>query len=871
MDGISLKNKFISFFVNNGHKNLPASSLVPIDDSTLLFTNAGMNQFKEIFLGKVKSSCSAAVTCQPCIRAGGKHNDLSNVGFTERHLTSFFMLGNFSFGDYFKEKAIELAWKFLTEELKIKKEILWITVYKDDNEAYEIWKKNGVPAEKIVRLGEKDNFWQMGDTGPCGPCSEIYVDRGIKNEIDRDALPGNENSTRFLEIWNLVFMQYNRSSDGKLYELKEKGIDTGIGLERLCSLMQEKNNVFDIDLFVPIINAVLRSVDAKITPNNIHAVYAIADHVRTVSAILAEGVIPSNDGRGYVIKKILRRAIAFYTLLEGKGTIDRVFKDFLSMPYPLYDNLERHARFIESIVRDEAIKFQESLKLGKRKFEEFLQEIAESGCKSGVFPGCKTFFLYDTFGFPAEMTEVLAKSAGLQIDYDSYDKCMQNQRDSSKKNDCFVDSYDPTFAEHLTFDQKFVGYDSLSIHGTVKKICFDCYPAESLRKEESGILFFDKNPFYYQSGGQISDAGSIIINGHQIPVIGLVKRGLSIGIEIKNTPCEIKEGDTAEQMVDETKRHSVACHHTATHVLHTILSKRYGEHVRQAGSFVSSEKLTFDFTYGRSITREELDSIEREMNSIIAASIPVSFYYTSYDNAIKNGATAFFEDKYDKNNVRVISIDNYSKALCGGTHAKNTNELIIAHIESISKLASNVQRITVLVERAALKKIDLYKKTIRHIMHSFSINDESVIERFDKKLHDIKMLENNNSRLQKLLLNERLALFMRNSVVVKNNNHFGVFFFDEDTVSFMRETAIKIQGKIPGIYLFCKKNDSNIQCIVSIVQNMKELTEKIKKFLEKECELQGKIISDGILIGTMPCNSKNSNENNLLSSLINSI
>ena len=807
MKSSEIRNLFLNFFKNSGHEIIEGSSLIPIYDNSLLFTNAGMNQFKNIFLGNENSKFFSVTTAQRCIRAGGKHNDLSNVGFTARHLTSFEMLGNFSFGNYFKKEAIKYAWDFLTKEIKLNSDNLWVTVYKDDNEAYEIWKNLiKIDEKKIIKLDEKDNFWQIGDVGPCGPCSEIYFDLGIKEEIDKSAKPGDDFSTRFIEIWNLVFMQYDKQKNGELINLKKTGIDTGMGLERLSMIMQNVETVFDTDLFSDIFLAIENLTDFSYQKNKDlrPAFKVIADHLRTSCFIINEGLAPSNEGRGYVLRKIIRRALLFLKKLTNNSILWKIAFDFLNDEKCFYFDLKKNKELISKVIEEEEKKFKNSLNLGYKKFNEIILNLNQD---SKIFSGSDAFLLYDTFGFPLEVTEVLANEKNLKLDYKEYEKLIDEQRERSRLNDNFEDLK----IENLNFKNEFIGYDKLNHLSNVKKI---------IKNESNQILFFDKVVFYSEMGGQCSDFGKLKGKDLIIDILGIKKFDNSaIGIII-NSDYEIKIDDEIEQIIDFEKRHSISANHSATHLLNSILMKKFGESAKQAGSKITDKSFTFDCEIKDNLTEKEIFEIENLLNKYINSSLNVITENMTYEDAIKKGARALFTEKYDKGNVRVVSIGEIDIALCGGTHVKKTSEIENFFIKNVESISSGIKRFECYTKSEAINQISNIKKKLNICCDYLKVSSNEIEIGIEKQKKLIEDLKNKNKNLNLELINANVKILEKE---IKNNGSFNYNFFDF-TNSSLSEFTIDFLNKISninnGMFFVLNKKGENFELIGEVSRNL---------------------------------------------------
>jgi alanyl-tRNA synthetase len=707
MSGNEIRELFLSFFESKGHTRVKSASLVPESDPTLLFTNAGMVPFKNVFLGLEKRPYKRAVSCQKCLRVSGKHNDLESVGYTSRHHTFFEMLGNFSFGDYFKREAILYAWEFVTEYLKLPKERLYVSVFRDDEEAYRIWNEEvGLPSERIWRLGEEDNFWQMGDTGPCGPSSEIYVDRGEEY--------GEE---RFLEIWNLVFMQYNRDEKGNLTPLPNPNIDTGMGLERIASVLQGTKTNFEIDLIKPLIDFG-QEVSGKTYGENFEdtvAMRVIADHLRALTFAISDGVLPSNTARGYVIRRILRRALRFgYKLgirepflYRGVDVVVEVMKD-------AYPELLQTRAFVKGVVKAEEERFLHTFKNSMPVAEEFINTALEEGRR--FLKGEEVFKLYDTYGFPLDLLEEIAKEEGLSLDMEGFEKEMEIQRERARQSFKIQTKEVQPIYQHLKNigrTSTFVGYEQYVAQSKVIALLKNGELVSELKEGEEGEVFLDITPFYAERGGQIGDTGTIesadglfVVDDTQSPVDGVISHK---GKVVKGT---IKVGDQVIASIDRERREDIKRNHTATHLLHSALRLVLGEHVRQAGSLVADKYLRFDFTHFQALSVDELKRVEELVNEQIRKNEPVIVEEKDYREAIKEGAIAIFEEKYGER-VRVLSVGDFSKELCGGTHVSRTGDIGYFKIISESSIGAGLRRIVAKTGRWAVEEAFLESLTLR--------------------------------------------------------------------------------------------------------------------------------------------------------------
>ncbi len=722
MKGNEIRSRFLNYFKESGHTVVESSSLVPKDDPTLLFTNAGMVQFKMVFMGEDKRDYVKAVTSQRCVRAGGKHNDLENVGYTARHHTFFEMLGNFSFGDYFKEDAIRFAWNFLTAELGIPAEKLWVSIFENDDEAYALWDKvESLPKGRIVRMGEKDNFWAMGDTGPCGPCSEIHIDQGVAAGCGRPDCALGCDCDRFLELWNLVFMQFNRSADGIMTRLPKPSIDTGMGLERVAAVLQGKFNNYDSDLFTPIIAKLEAQSKKSYGKNNQDdtAMRVIADHARATTFLVADGVLPSNEGAGYVLRRIMRRAVRYGKHLGlEKPFMNGVCTAVVGEMASAYPHLNGALSLLAKVVAKEEERFRETLENGLALLDEEILRMTRDN--SQCIPGSFIFKLYDTFGFPFDIVRDIALERGFGFDEPGFHLEMENQRRKSRssRKDDGVKLLDEGVKDLAAAGKKtqFVGYQELFAATRVEGLLDDeGRRVNSLAAGQKGRLFVDLTPFYAEAGGQAGDCGEVCWQGGGAKVIATSVAGAKIILhEIEVTEGLLQEGTEVSLGVDKARRRAIAAHHSATHMLHAALRNLLGDHVKQAGSMVGPDRLRFDFTHFSPLTEEQIERIEFLVNEQIWLNAPVITKILKRDDALKEGAMALFGEKYEES-VRVVSMADFSKELCGGTHVMASGEIGVCKILSESGIASGVRRIEALAGQSAFAFIQSQGRRERQI------------------------------------------------------------------------------------------------------------------------------------------------------------
>ena len=748
MTGNEIREKFLQYFGDHDHEIVESSSLVPADDPTLLFTNAGMVQFKRLFMGEEKRDYVRAATSQRCVRAGGKHNDLDNVGYTARHHTFFEMLGNFSFGDYFKHEAIHYAWDFLTNVIKLPKEKLWISVFREDDEAYELWQQIAeVPEDRIVRLDEEENFWAMGDTGPCGPCSEIHYDQGEVVGCGKPDCRVGCDCDRWLEIWNLVFMQFNREEDGTMKPLPKPSIDTGMGLERIASVVQGKHTNYDSDLFTSIFEKISTVTGRRYgdDPKSDTAMRVIADHCRATTFLVADGVLPANEGRGYVLRRIIRRAIRFgRTLGMKKPFMSAVTQGVIDQMQDAYPHLMGAADLLEKVVVNEEERFLETIDHGLAMLKEEMARLKKKGQKQ--IDGDFIFRLYDTFGFPVDIVRDIAIEKGMIADEAGFNTAMESQRQQSKKSwkGAGLEKTGPgiTALRANGVRSTFVGYDTR--RQTSRIIGLLDEKGAMTDKAESGArlsIVCAETPFYAEAGGQVGDNGRIVAPNGSVTVENTMTTGDNLILHTGRVDQgAVALGEEVELRVAEGRRQYIANNHSATHLLHAALREILGEHVKQSGSLVMPERLRFDFTHFNPVSSEELQRIENRVNEEIRANTGISTDILDREQAIRSGATALFGEKYD-DAVRVVSVGDYSKELCGGTHVGSTGEIGVFKILSESGIAAGIRRIEAVTGAQAIKRFQELEQTVRVIADRVKSSPEEVTEKLEKIINRQKELE----------------------------------------------------------------------------------------------------------------------------------
>ncbi|MNF43489.1 Alanine--tRNA ligase [compost metagenome] len=742
MKSAEIREAFLSFFEEKGHTRVASSSLIPGNDPTLLFTNAGMNQFKDCFLGLEKRAYTRAATSQKCVRAGGKHNDLENVGYTARHHTFFEMLGNFSFGDYFKRDAIHFAWEFLTGDnwLKLPKDKLWVTVYANDDEAYEIWNKEiGVPAERMIRIGDNkgapyasDNFWTMGDTGPCGPCTEIFFDHG---EHIWGGPPGSpeEDGDRYIEIWNNVFMQFNRTADGVLHPLPAPSVDTGMGLERISAVLQHVNSNYEIDLFQSLLNAAAEAIGCA--NEGQASLKVVADHIRSCGFLIADGVTPSNEGRGYVLRRIIRRACRHGNKLGAKGSFFyQIVAALVAEMGEAFPELKQQQAHIERVLKTEEEQFAKTLEQGLRILEQDLV-----GLKGKLIPGETVFKLYDTYGFPYDLTADIARERGLTLDESGFEREMQAQRERARSASAFGMDYNALVK--VDSDTRFLGYEGTSGSGRIIALFADGQAVDSLNEGEEGVVVLDQTPFYAESGGQVGDCGFLEGAGVRFDVRDTTKAGgafLHHGMVAKGS---LSVGASIKAEVDASVRQATALNHSATHLLHAALRQVLGEHVQQKGSLVDSQRLRFDFSHFEAISSAQLRALEDIVNTQVRNNSSVETLETDIDTAKQKGAMALFGEKYG-DRVRVLSMGgDFSVELCGGTHVARTGDIGLFKITSEGGVAAGVRRIEAVTGSAALAYLNGAEEQLKEAAALVKGSRDNLLDKLTAMLERNRQLE----------------------------------------------------------------------------------------------------------------------------------
>jgi len=844
MTGAELRELFLKYFEGKGHTRVSSSSLIPVGDPTLLFTNAGMVQFKNVFTGAEKRPYTRATTAQKCLRVSGKHNDLENVGHTARHHTFFEMLGNFSFGDYFKEDAIAFGWEFLTKTVGLPANRLVVTVFREDDEAARIWQKvAGRSAEEIIRLDEKDNFWSMGDTGPCGPCSEIHIDQGEALGCGNPGCGPDCDCDRFLELWNLVFMQFDRDAAGVMTPLPRPSIDTGLGLERLAAVVQGGHSNWESDLFRPIIGRVEELSGKRCQGNELDAVAirVIADHSRAAAFLISDGVLPSNEGRGYVLRRILRRAIRYGKfigleepfLYDTAGVVVRLMRD-------AYPELETHAALVEKVVKSEEERFLETLARGLVLFEEEAAQVKASG--AGVLSGAIAFRLYDTFGFPPDLTRDLAREAGLDVDEPGFESEMAKQRAKARESWSLMQGEHSAALREVLEEgvtSEFTGYGNVEDSGTVRAIIRNGQQVSQAAIGDAVEVVTDRTPFYGESGGQVGDHGIISLNGSVVEIEDtqrpfpdlIVHRGVV-------RSGELRVGDQVNLRVDAGLRRAIMANHSATHVLQWALREVLGDHVKQSGSLVDADRFRFDFTHFSSISQEELRRVEDLVNEKIRANVPVAAQVMSIDEARKAGAIALFGEKYG-DTVRMISVGDFSKELCGGTHAERTGDLGLFKVVSEGGIAAGVRRIEAVTGRAALAYLRSLEDEVRELADRLKGSPGELVRKLDRLVDEKRAREREVEALKTKLTSSRTTDILDGMVEINGVRVLARVLEDVSNPKDLREYADRVRDRLEsGVALLGARVDGKALLVALVT---KDLTNRFHagQIVKKAAEVLG--------------------------------
>lgn len=820
-----IRQSFLDFFHSKGHQVVESSSLVPENDPTLLFTNAGMNQFKDVFLGMDKRPYSRATTAQRCVRAGGKHNDLENVGYTARHHTFFEMLGNFSFGDYFKHDAINFAWEYLTSPqwLGLPKEKLWVTVYETDDEAYSIWNKEvGVPAERIIRIGDNkgapyasDNFWAMGDTGPCGPCTEIFYDHG---DHIWGGPPGSpeEDGDRYIEIWNVVFMQFNRLADGTMEKLPRPSVDTGMGLERISAVLQHVNSNYEIDIFKTLIAKTAEVVGTKDLSNK--SLRVIADHIRSCAYLIADGVIPSNEGRGYVLRRIIRRAVRHGHLLGAKEAFFyKLVPTLIEVMAEAGKDVKAKQVNVEKLLRLEEEQFARTLERGLNLLDEALAQV-----KDGVLSGEVAFKLYDTYGFPLDLTADVCRERNITIDEQAFDREMEAQRTRAQAASQFGVDYNSII--RVDGETKFEGYTEVESQAKITALFYDGKSVESIEAGQSAVVILENTPFYAESGGQIGDSGYLSAQGVTFNVKDTQKYGQVFGHIGELTQGSLKVGQTVNAIVDAERRHHTSLNHSATHLLHAALRQVLGQHVVQKGSLVSDKALRFDFAQPEAITKEQLTQIETLVNQKIRANFPVQTDIMDIDSAKAKGAMALFGEKYG-DNVRVLTMGDFSIELCGGIHAKRTGDIGLFKIITESAVAAGVRRIEAVTGENAIEWLHNQQRILTQSADLLKSDVNTLAEKIQQLQDKAKKVEKELQGLKEKAAMQAGSDFIKNAVKINGVSVIAQQLDGIETKS-LRVMVDDLKNQLgSGVIAFASILDEKVNLVVGVTN---DLTTKVK-------------------------------------------
>ncbi len=834
MNSMQIRQKFFDFFIKRNHEKVASSSLIPAQDPTLLFANAGMNQFKDVFLGKEKRSYTRAVSIQKCVRAGGKHNDLENVGFTKRHLTFFEMMGNFSFGDYFKKDAIHFAWDFLTKEMNLPVDKLHATVYLTDDEAYDIWHKEiGIPESRMHRLGEKENFWQMGETGPCGPCTEIHIDRGPEWGCKEmlDCGPACD-CDRFLEIWNLVFMQFDRQPGGVDKPLKQTGVDTGMGLERLCAVVQDKDSVYQTDVFMPIIERIEQltgKVYAKQDAKTQAAFHVLADHIRSSTLIIADGGAPSNEGRGYVLRKIIRRAALFAQKLTSENIFPELSKVVVEQLGGIYPELKSNATLVYKILESEISKFATNLVRGQSMLEKYFQEHHNEKNVTGQ----QAFKLYDTYGFPIELIRVMAQEKGFTVDDAGFEKEMAKQQEQSGKKT--TDELEHVLPDSVA--SEFTGYNELETTSTISHLIHEGKIVENAPAGQTVWVVAKESPYFIVGGGQVPDQGTVTVGNKETPLLQVRYINNAIGAQIQ-TPVDLKVGDAITSKVDPIWRVKAMKNHTATHMLQSALIELFGKTIKQSGSLVHPDYLRFDFTYHENLSPADIQKVEDLVNKKIMENIPVNIQYMGLPEAIKKGALAFFGDKYNPEKVRMVEIPHFSVELCGGTHVNSTGDIGVFKITDISALSAGHRRITAVTGPRAL---ELFQETFaitKNLGNEFKVQKENVIDAVSKQKDELKKAQHEIKQLKKQMYALQIPQWLEHAEMV-NSTLFLYQSVTDATNEDLKDLAQQLSTKKPGFYFLTSMSDGKGMYVAQVSPGVSLDLKKIATHLKDSYGIRG--------------------------------
>ena len=827
MNSNEIRRRFLQFFADRGHAIVKSSSLIPAEDPTLLFVNAGMNQFKDVFLGREQRSYTTATSCQKCVRAGGKHNDLDNVGHTRRHQTFFEMLGNFSFGGYFKKEAIDYAWTLLTREFKLPIDKLWVTIFREDDDAAKFWISGpGVARDRILRLDEKDNFWQMGDTGPCGPCSEIHYDLGpAASELGHTNCAFPCDCGRYVEIWNLVFMQFDRDSEGHLSPLPKPSIDTGMGLERIASVLQGKISNYETDLLRPIIDEAcqLFNVEYGGAASSDVSLRVIADHVRAATFLISDGVIPSNEGRGYVLRKIMRRGIRQGTLLGYKEPFLYTLSGYVvEMMKEAYPELIHTREYVARVIKTEEERFAAMVTVGLQRLEQTIHQLVNSG--KDVIPGIEIFKLYDTYGFPLDFTKEIADEKSMRLDMDGFEAELEKQRERARQSwrgdETAVSPVYEKFVEKG--GTAFLGYDAIRSTNRIAGILVNGRPVDSVGGSQKAEIILDETPFYAESGGQVGDTGALtspsgvarVLDTYS-PVRGVIVH--KVQMEFGN----LAVNDEIQAQVDEERRLRIAANHTGTHILHAVLRETLGTHVKQAGSLVAPDRLRFDYTHFAPLTDREIEEIEQKINRIVFRNLPVQTEIMEINQAIARGALAFFGEKYQQQ-VRVVSIPEVSMELCGGTHTRMTGDVGLFKIVGESSIASGIRRIEALTGFGTFVRLEEDENLLQEIAHTLRTPRTELTRAITRLLEQQRHLENELEALKRRTAKSQIGNLVESPATVKGISVVSRRVEGVDA-SMLRELAENAGTKIgSGVVVLGLASDGKASLVAVVSQDLQK-------------------------------------------------
>jgi len=827
LDSNEIRRRFLQFFADRGHAIVKSSSLIPAEDPTLLFVNAGMNQFKDVFLGREQRSYTTATSCQKCVRAGGKHNDLDNVGHTRRHQTFFEMLGNFSFGGYFKKEAIDYAWTLLTREFKLPIDKLWVTIFREDDDAAKSWISGpGVARDRILRLDEKDNFWQMGDTGPCGPCSEIHYDLGpAASELGHTNCAFPCDCGRYVEIWNLVFMQFDRDSEGHLSPLPKPSIDTGMGLERIASVLQGKISNYETDLLRPIIDEAcqLFNVEYGGAASSDVSLRIIADHVRAATFLISDGVIPSNEGRGYVLRKIMRRGIRQGTLLGYREPFLYTLSGYVvEMMKEAYPELIHAREYVARVIKTEEERFAAMVTVGLQRLEQTIHQLVNSA--KDVIPGIEIFKLYDTYGFPLDFTKEIADEKSMRLDMDGFEAELEKQRERARQSWRGDETAVSPFYEKFVGKggTPFLGYDAIRSTSRIAGFLVNGMPVDSVGGGQTAEIILDETPFYAESGGQVGDTGTLTSPSGVARVLDTYSplRGVIVH-KVQMEFGNLAVNDEIQAQVDEERRLRIAANHTGTHILHAVLRETLGTHVKQAGSLVAPDRLRFDYTHFAPLTDREIEEIEQKINRIVFRNLPVQTEIMEINQAIARGALAFFGEKYQQQ-VRVVSIPEVSMELCGGTHTRMTGDVGLFKIVGESSIASGIRRIEALTGFGTFVRLEEDENLLQEIAHTLRAPRTELTRAITRLLEQQRHLENELEALKRRTAKSQIGNLVESPATVKGISVVSRRVEGVDA-SMLRELAENAGTKIgSGVVVLGLASDGKASLVAVVSQDLQK-------------------------------------------------